>query len=138
MMLDDGIRNLARAALASAVLLLAQSVSVRAQTRCPVGPFPPFVPGGTTNVEGATRVGQPCQMGFGVQGGTVQNLRITERPLHGMLGMAPQEQNRRFIAYAPAAGFVGRDRFEVLLQVVPAGRGFAITTRVHVEMNVTQ
>jgi hypothetical protein len=63
-------------------------------------------------------------------------LRITVRPLHGVLGLSAKEANRRYIAYAPS-GFVGPDRFEVYLQVVLRGRTLPTTTRIRVEMSVT-
>jgi hypothetical protein len=113
------------------LLLPAQSVAC-------VGQLPMFMPDGTTYVVGNTRVGQPCQIGLGLQGGDVQVLRITMRPLHGILGLSAKEENRRYIAYAPSVGFVGRDRFEVYLKVVLRGRSLPTMTRIRVDMNVTQ
>jgi hypothetical protein len=117
-----------------ATLLLPPS-SARAQVGC-VGHRFSFVPNGITHVEGNTRAGQPCQFGFGLAGSDIEVLRITMRPVHGVLGASEKEANRRYIAYAPSAGFVGRDRFEVYIQYVPPG-GSRATTRVTVEMNVT-
>src|SRR6266852_9718946 len=114
------------AALAATFLLPAQSVPVGADVGC-VGQLPFFVPNGTTYVAGNTRAGQPCQIGLGLQGGNVEVLRITVRPLNGVLGLSGQDANRRYIAYAPSAGFVGRDHFEVYLQVVLRGRTLPTT-----------
>src|SRR5215467_5827870 len=75
-----------------------------------------FVPDGTTNAEGRTRTGQPCQMGFGVLGADIEDLQIIVRPSHGVLGISKKEANRRYVAYAPTSGFVGHDRFEVFVQ----------------------
>jgi len=122
------------AAAAAALLLLAQSAPVSAAC---VGQIPRFVPDGTTYGAGSTRVGQPCQFGFGLQGGTVQVLRVTVRPLHGVLGVSGQEDNRRYVAYAPKAGYVGSDRFELFLQVVQRGHTAPTMTRIRVDMTVT-
>ena len=132
MTIKMGIRNLVAAVLTTAALLPAQSALA-----C-VGRLPPFVPDGTTETAGSTRTGKPCQIGLGLLGGNVQALRITVRPLHGVLGLSAQEENRRYIAYAPSPGFVGRDRFEVFLQVVLRGRTVPTMTRIRVEMDVTQ
>jgi hypothetical protein len=118
--------------LAALVTLLLPARSVAC-----VGGLPMFVPDGTTYAAGNTRTGQPCQFGLGLLGGNVEVLRITVRPLHGILGLSAQEENRRYIAYAPSAGFVGHDRFEVYLQVVLRGRTLPTMTRIRVEMNVT-
>lgn len=93
------------------------------------------VPGGMAYAEGKTRVGQSCQMGFGLLGADVEELRITVRPSHGVLGTSKKEANRRYIAYAPATGFVGHDRFEVYVQYRPPGRA-PVTTRLRIEMTV--
>ena|ERR1700722_5740982 len=119
--------------LAAVLLLAAQSVPVSA---C-VGQLPPFVPDGVTYTAGSIRSGRPCQIGLGLQGGTVQVLRVTMRPLHGVLGLSAQEENRRYIAYAPSPGYVGRDRFEVFLQVVLRGRTFQTMTRIRVDLDIT-
>jgi hypothetical protein len=123
----------APAALAAVLLLSVQSA--RADVGC-VGHRFSFVPNGTTYVEGNTRVGQPCQIGFGLAGSNIEALRIIARPLHGVLGSSEKEANRRYIAYSPSAGFVGRDRFEVHIQYTPPGYAPSLTTRVKVEMNV--
>ncbi len=47
-----------------------------------------------------------------------------------------KEGSRRYVAYAPSAGFIGRDRFEVYIEFAPMGGGSFATT-VKVEMNVT-
>jgi hypothetical protein len=108
---------------------------VHAQAGC-VGHRFFFVPNGITYVEGNTRLGQPCQIAFGIMGFDIEVLRIAVRPSHGVLGASGKEANRRYIAYAPTAGFVGRDRFEVYIQFTPIGRP-PTTTRIKVEMNVT-
>jgi len=96
----------------------------------------PAVPNGTTYAEGHTRAGQPCQAAFGLLGANIEELRIVVRPLHGVLGTSAKEGNRRYFAYAPSAGFVGLDRFELYIQFVPPVRP-SFTTRFKVEMNVT-
>jgi len=134
MAIKEDICNPTVAALATALLLLAQSAPVSAAC---VGRIPPFVPDGTTYTAGSTPAGQPCQFGLGLLGGHVQVLRITVRPLHGVLGLSAQEENRRYIAYAPTAGYVGPDRFEVFLQVVQRGRTVPTMTRIRVDMTIT-
>jgi len=127
--------ELALAALATTLLLPVPLA--RADSRC-VDNWFPFVPNGTTYAEGNTRAGQPCQMGFGVRGANIEALRTIVRPSHGVLGSSDKEGNRRYIAYAPKAGFVGRDRFEVHIQyTLPGHASLTLTTRVKVEMNVT-
>jgi hypothetical protein len=120
-----------------AILLVADQ-SAHAQTRpgrCADAPFT-FVRNGTTHLEGYTTAGHPCQVGFGMMGGNVEALQVVVRPTHGMLGTSEKEANRRFVAYAPKAGFVGRDRFEVFARITPARGGPAYTTRLIVEMIV--
>ena len=95
-----------------------------------------FVRNGTTSLEGNAHGGQPCQIGFGLTGTEIETLRITVRPSHGILGSSDKEANRRYIAYAPSAGYAGRDRFELHIQFTPVG-GRSSWTRVKVEMNVT-
>jgi hypothetical protein len=124
----------ALAALAAISLMLA--LSARAQTTC-VDKWFAFVPNGVASAEGHTRSGQPCQMTFGVRGANIEALRTTVRPSHGILGSSEKEGNKRYIAYAPKAGYVGRDRFEVYIQYTPAGAASSLMTRVRVEMNVT-
>ena len=124
------LTKIAPAVLIAALFLPDQSVAC-------VGPLPRFVPDGVTYTAGSTRVGQPCQIGLGLLGGNVEDLRITARPLHGILGLSAKEANRRYIAYAASAGFVGHDRFEVSLQVVLRGHTLPTRTRIRVEMNVT-
>jgi len=114
---------------------LLSAPAARADIRC-IDHHVPGVPGGTAYAEGKTRTGQPCQIGFGLLGANVEALRIIVRPLHGILGMSEKEANRRYIAYMPATGFVGHDRFEVYVQYTPPGRA-PLTTRFRVEMNVT-
>ncbi len=121
-----------------AVLVLADQ-SARAQSRpglCTGGPFS-FVRNGTTHVEGHTSTGHPCQIGFGMRGGNVEALEIVVRPAHGVLGASEKEANRRYVGYAPAAGFAGHDRFEVSARIAPPSGGPAYTTRLIVDMNVT-
>jgi hypothetical protein len=91
---------------------------------------------GITHVEGTTHEGQPCQMVFGLLGSDIEMVRITVRPSHGILGASEKEANRRYVAYAPRAGFVGHDRFEVFIRATTP-RGMTYTTRIKVEMNVT-
>jgi hypothetical protein len=79
-------------------------------------------------------------MGFGVRGGDVEALQIVMQPAHGGVGASDKQENRRFIAYFPHAGFVGHDRFELLVRVTPRGAlpGRAtFTSRIKVDMNVT-
>ena len=99
---------------------------------------------GTTSVEGHTSAGQPCQIGFGNRGGDVETLEIVVRPAHGGLGASGKQENRRFVAYVPAHGFVGHDRFEVFVRIAPRGAprdmppgAATFTMRIKVEMNVT-
>jgi hypothetical protein len=127
-----------RTELAPAVLaaiLLLPVPSSRADVGC-VGHRFSFVRNGTTNVQGSTRNGQPCQFGFGSGGSDIEVLRIVVKPSHGVLGASAKEGNRRYVAYAPSAGFIGRDRFEVFIQFTPVGGG-SFATIVKVEMNVT-
>lgn len=120
-------------ALTTALLLPVQPVL--ADVGC-VGHRFRFVSNGVTYVEGNTRAGQPCQIGFGLTGTDIEALQIVVRPLHGVLGSSDKETNRRYIAYAPSGGFVGRDQFELHIRFTPVG-GTSSTTRVMVEMNVT-
>jgi hypothetical protein len=121
--------------LASAALVAVLFLSDQSAAAC-VDRLPRFVPDGITYTAGSTRAGQPCQIGLGLLGGNVEDLRITMRPTHGILGLSAKEENRRYIAYAPSAGFVGYDRFEVYLQVVLRGHTLPTMTRIRVEMNV--
>jgi hypothetical protein len=66
-----------------------------------------------------TREGQPCQISFGLRGSNIETLRIVARPAHGVLGASEKEENRRYVAYVPGAGFVGRDRFELFARFIP-------------------
>ena len=124
-----------------AILVLPdQPARAQLQTARCIGSNWNLVLNGTTNVEGHTTAGQPCQIGFGLRGGDVETLDIVVRPAHGGLGASGKQENRRFVAYVPANGFVGRDRFEVFVRITPPGmlpgrRTF--TSRVKVEMNVT-
>jgi hypothetical protein len=122
-------------ALALSATLLIPVPSARADVRCFDHPTP-AVPNGTTYAEGHTRAGQPCQAAFGLAGANIEVLRIIVRPLHGVLGGSAKEGNRRYVAYAPSAGFVGHDRFELYIQFMPPVRS-SFTTRFKVEMNVT-
>lgn len=125
---------------AASVILLLSNQLARAQAPAGVGcvghPFD-LVRDGITNVEAHTRAGQPCQIGFGLRGSNIEALRIVERPAHGILGASEKEENRRYVAYAPQVGFVGRDRFEVSIRFTPPGRVLTFTTRLIVDMNVT-
>jgi len=125
--------NLVLATLTAPLLLPAPSA--RADVRC-IDYHVPGVPGGTAYAEGKTHTGRPCQIAFGLLGADVEALRIIVRPLHGILGTSAKEANRRYLAYAPATGFVGHDRFEVYIRYTPPGRA-PLTTRFNVEMNVT-
>jgi hypothetical protein len=123
-----------------AVLVLADQPA-RAQLRTAgcIGQWD-LVPNGTTFVEGHTTAGQPCQIGFGLRGGNVETLEIVVRPAHGGLGASGKQENRRFVAYVPAQGFVGHDRFEVFVRITPRGMPpgpATFTSRIKVEMNVT-
>jgi hypothetical protein len=113
-----------------------------AQSRTPgcVGHHYELARNGTTSVEGHTRAGQPCQMGFGIAGGDVEALQIVVQAAHGAVSASGKQENRRFLAYFPHAGFAGRDRFELLVRITPRGAlpGRATyATRVKVDMNVT-
>jgi hypothetical protein len=94
-----------------------------------------FVRNGTTSLEGDARGGQPCQIGFGLTGTEIETLQITVRPSHGILGASGKEANRQYIAYAPSAGYAGRDQFELHIRFTPVG-GRSSWTRVTVIMNV--
>ena len=124
----------------SAILLLADQARAQPRTGvCTDGSFD-FVRNGTTHVEGHTSAGQPCQIGFGLRGGIVETLQIVVRPAHGGLGASGKQENRRFVAYVPAHGFVGHDRFEVFVRITPPGvppGSATYTSRIKVEMNVT-
>lgn len=93
----------------------------------------------TTHVQASTRAGQPCQIRFfrssGV--GEIAILQTIVKPAHGVLGIAAKEGSRRFIAYAPSRGFVGRDRFEVHIEEKPSGGG-TVAGNVQVDIDVTQ
>lgn len=121
------------AALAATVLL--PHPSARAEIGCVSGRFS-LKRDGITYVGGSTRAGQPCQIAFGVAGSNIEALQTVVKPTHGVLGASAKENNRRYIAYAPSPGFVGRDRFEVYVQFMPVGGGSFATT-VKVEMNIT-
>jgi hypothetical protein len=126
---------------AIAILVLAdQPARAQLQTARCIGSNWNLVPNGTTFVEGRTNAGQPCQIGFGMRGGDVEALEIVVRPAHGGLGASGKQENRRFVAYVPAQGFVGHDRFEVFVRITPPGMPSGprtFTSRVKVEMNVT-
>jgi hypothetical protein len=107
----------------------------RPGTGC-IGHFFNLVRNGITNLEAHTREGQPCQIGFGLRGSNIETLRIVMRPAHGVLGASEKEQNRRYVAYAPRAGFVGRDRFELLVRFMPPDGTGTYTSRLIVDMNV--
>jgi hypothetical protein len=79
-------------------------------------------------------------MGFGLRGGDVESLQIVAQAAHGAVSASGKQENKRFLAYFPHAGFVGRDRFELLVRVTPLGRTpgpATYTTRIKVEVNVT-
>jgi hypothetical protein len=92
---------------------------------------------GVTHVVGSTPAGTPCGLSFGERGGVIEALRIVVRPSHGILGSASPEGNRHYLAFVPAAGFTGRDRFELFIQVIPRGSASSLTTRFKVEIDVT-
>jgi hypothetical protein len=71
------------------------------------------------NVEASTRAGHPCQITLGLLGANVSALEIIVRPAHGILGASEKEENRRYVAYVPQAGFVGHDRFEIFFRYSP-------------------
>jgi hypothetical protein len=124
--------------VAGAALLPADQLA-RAQSRPSVGcigHFFNFVRDGITNLEGHTRAGQPCQIGFGLRGSNIERLRIVTRPAHGILGASEKEENRRYVAYIPQAGFAGRDRFELFVRFVPPDGTGTYTSRLIVNMNV--
>jgi hypothetical protein len=74
-------------------------------------------------------------MGFGLLGGDVEALEIVVRPAHGAAAVSRKQENRRYVAYVPARGYVGRDHFEVFVRSKPPGSP-AFTMRIKVEMNV--
>jgi len=92
---------------------------------------------GVTHASGHTLPGTPCQLGLGEWGGIIESLRIVARPSHGILGTAAPEANRRYLAYVPAAGFAGHDRFELYVQVIPPWSRTPLTTRFIVDMDIT-
>jgi hypothetical protein len=95
---------------------------------------------GTTFVEGNTSVGQPCQIGFGLRGGDVEALQVVVQGPHGAVSTSGKQENKRFLAYFPKSGFVGHDRFELFIRVMPRGARTGpatYTSRIKVEMNVT-
>jgi hypothetical protein len=51
-------------------------------------------------------------MGFGIRGGDVEALQIVVQGAHGGVATSGKQENKRFLAYFPKAGFVGYDRFE--------------------------
>jgi hypothetical protein len=108
--------------------------SSQAQVGC-IGHRFSFKRDGITYVEGSTHAGQPCQIVFGIGGSDIEVVRTAVKPSHGVLGSSAKEGNRRYIAYAPSAGFVGHDRFEVYVQFTPLGGG-SFATIVKVEMKV--
>jgi hypothetical protein len=127
-----------------AILLLTDHA--RAQPRpnvgCVDGRFF-FVRNGTTTIAAHTRMGQPCQIGFGARrsdfnegGSDIDALQIVVRPRNGILGASAKEEHRRYVAYMPRAGFVGQDQFELFIRFIPAGGG-TYTTQLKVNMNVT-
>jgi hypothetical protein len=121
-------------------VLAVQSAQAQPRTAGCIGHFFHLVHDGTTSVEGHTSAGQPCQVGFGLRGDDIEMLQIAVRPAHGGLGASSKQENRRFVAYVPAQGFVGHDRFELLVRVTPVGRPGGLvtfTSRIVVEMNVT-
>jgi len=125
-----------------AILVVVGHQPARAQPRTAgcFGGAVDFVPNSTMLVAGHTTAGQPCQIGFGLRGGNVETLQIVVRPAHGGLGASGKQENRRFVAYVPAHGFVGRDRFEVFVRITPRGMPpgpATFTLRMKVEMNVT-
>jgi hypothetical protein len=124
-----------------AVLVLAgQPACAQPRTAGCAGVHWNLVPNGITSLEGHTTAGQPCQLGFGLRGGNVETLDIVVPPAHGGLGASGKQENRRFVAYVPASGFVGHDRFEVFVRITPPGMPSGprtFTSRIKVEMNVT-
>jgi hypothetical protein len=104
---------------------------------CVKNPFR-WVPNGLKNVDGQTRTGQACQMGFGLLGPDIQVLQIVVQPEHGVLGVSKKEENRRYVAYMPQKGFVGHDRFEVHVQyTLPSNATNSYFANIKVEMDVT-
>jgi len=102
-----------------------------------------FVRNGITRLAAQTRMGQPCQIGFGARrsdfsegGSDIDALQIVVRPQNGVLGTSAKEEHRRYVAYVPRAGFVGQDQFELFIRFIPAGGG-TYTTQLKVNMNVT-
>src|SRR6266481_8539759 len=111
-----------------AATLLLPVPTARAQVGCLSRGWGLWVPNGVTCAVGNARAGKPCQIGFGEKGGIIEVIRITERPLHGVLGVADKEGNRRYVAYVPTTGFAGHDRFELHIQVIPFGQRASLTT----------
>jgi len=127
-------------AVITVLVLAGQPARAQPRTAGCAGGHWDLVPNGITFIEGHTTAGQPCQLGFGLRGGDVEALQIVAPPAHGGLGASGKQENRRFIAYVPASGFVGHDRFEVLVRITPPGMPSGprtFTSRVKVEMNVT-
>jgi len=93
----------------------------------------------TTHVQASTLAGQPCQIRFfrSSRVGEVAVLQTVVKPAHGVLGISAKEGNRRFIAYVPSPGFVGRDRFEVHIEEKPSGGG-TLSGNVQVDIDVTR
>jgi hypothetical protein len=91
----------------------------------------------TTHVQASTRAGQPCQIRFGRVAGEIAVLQTVVKPAHGVLGISAKEGSRRYLAYAPSPGFVGRDRFEVYIERKPSGGG-TLAGGIQVDIDVTQ
>ena len=127
-------------AVITVLVLAGQPACAQPRTAGCAGVHWDLVPNGITFLEGHTTAGQPCQLGFGLRGGNVETLQIIVQPAHGGLGASGKQENRRFVAYVPAQGFVGHDRFEVFVRItrpgMPPGPA-TFTSRIKVEMNVT-
>ena len=127
-------------AVITVLVLAGQPACAQPRTAGCAGVHWDLVPNGITFLEGHTTAGQPCQLGFGLRGGNVETLQILVQPAHGGLGASGKQENRRFVAYVPAHGFVGHDRFEVFVRItrpgMPPGPA-TFTSRIKVEMNVT-
>jgi hypothetical protein len=127
-------------AVITVLVLAGQPARAQPRTAGCAGSHWNLVLNGITFLEGHTTAGQPCQLGFGLRGGNVETLEIVVRPAHGGLGASGKQENRRFVAYVPASGFVGHDRFEVFVRITPPGMPpgpATFTSRIKVEMNVT-
>jgi hypothetical protein len=76
-------------------------------------------------------------MRFGRVVGEIAVIQTVVKPSHGVLGISAKEGGRRFIAYAPSPGFVGRDRFEIYIERKPSGGG-TLAGGIQVDIDITR